>query len=98
MFINNYQNLTIFANTPKKEHNLTKNVAFSLRNKTKKTIINMNLDLKNDDEKQKLGPEKIFFEGPPSKVELIIPFFFPLNCHWDYPLYNYSFTTVLGKL
>merc|ERR1711998_426465 len=26
-------------------------------------------------EKQKLGPEKIFFEGPPSKVELIIPFF-----------------------
>lgn len=75
MFINNFQNLTIFANTPKKEQNLTKSVAFSLRNKTKKTIINMNLDLKNDDEKQKLGPEKIFFEGPPSKVELIIPFF-----------------------
>merc|ERR1711998_141568 len=30
---------------------------------------------KSEEEKQKLGPEKIFFEGPPSKVELIIPFF-----------------------
>jgi len=29
----------------------------------------------NEEEKKKLGPEKIFFEGPPSKVELIIPFF-----------------------
>ena len=35
----------------------------------------MNIETKDDEEKQKLGPEKIFFEGPPSKVELIIPFF-----------------------
>jgi len=31
--------------------------------------------LNTEEAKQKLGPEKIFFEGPPSKVELIIPFF-----------------------
>ena len=35
------------------------------------------MQIKNNknEEKSKLGPEKVYFEGPPSKVELIIPFF-----------------------
>lgn len=43
--------------------------------KNQKTIIFMQVNNKSDIEKQKLGPEKVYFEGPPSKVELIIPFF-----------------------
>jgi hypothetical protein len=75
MFITNFNIGNVFSNTHKIESYFKKNVAFPLRKNSKKSTINMNLDPKNDDEKQKLGPEKIFFEGPPSKVELIIPFF-----------------------
>lgn len=75
MLLNICQNLKISSKTQKIEYNLRKNSYISLRSKKKKTIINMNIETKDDEEKQKLGPEKIFFEGPPSKVELIIPFF-----------------------
>jgi len=54
--------------------------------------------LNTEEEKQKLGPEKIFFEGPPSKVELIIPFFFFVNCNRNYTLYYHSSSAILGKL
>lgn len=51
-----------------------KTINLSFPRKNKNVILNMQGN-SNDDEKQKLGPEKVFFEGPPSKVELIIPFF-----------------------
>jgi hypothetical protein len=54
------------------------NVQTTLRkiNKTKKPVnFCMQAEGNKDIEKQKLAAEKIFFEGPPSKVELIIPFF-----------------------
>merc|ERR1711865_338292 len=54
--------------------------------------------LNTEEAKQKLGPEKIFFEGPPSKVELIIPFFFFVNCKRNYSLYYHSSSAILGKL
>ena len=41
----------------------------------KKKLLLMQSKIDNEDNKQKLAPEKVFFEGPPSKVELIIPFF-----------------------
>ena len=75
MYIDYCQTIKFFSKTPKVYYNLRKNSYISLRSKKKKTIINMNIETKDDEEKQKLGPEKIFFEGPPSKVELIIPFF-----------------------
>jgi len=58
----------------------------------------MNIETKDDEEKQKLGPEKIFFEGPPSKVELIIPFFSILTVIGIIPFFNYPFKTILGEL
>jgi len=45
-------------------------------NKTKKLAnFYMQAESNKEVEKQKLASEKIFFEGPPSKVEMIIPFF-----------------------
>jgi hypothetical protein len=41
----------------------------------KKKFLTMQAKKENEDDKQKLEPEKVFFEGPPSKIELIIPFF-----------------------
>lgn len=55
-------------------YNRRKTTKLSSSRKNKNVILNMQNN-SNDEEKQKLGPEKVFFEGPPSKVELIIPFF-----------------------
>jgi hypothetical protein len=53
------------------------NIALISRIINKKKKYNLNMQIKNNknEEKSKLGPEKVYFEGPPSKVELIIPFF-----------------------
>jgi hypothetical protein len=59
---------SIFVNK-KNTRNFTTNY-----NKNKKNLT-MQSNSNNDEEKQKLLPEKVFFEGPPSKVELLIPFF-----------------------
>lgn len=75
MLINICHYISVSSKIQKVEYNLRKNSCISLRRKNKQTIINMNIETKDDEEKQKLGPEKIFFEGPPSKIELIIPFF-----------------------
>lgn len=60
--------VNIFVNT-----NNTPTFPFNCRKK-KKHLTMQSIDNK-DEEKQKLLPEKVFFEGPPSKVELLIPFF-----------------------
>mmetsp|Transcript_41320 Transcript_41320/g.94133 ORF Transcript_41320/g.94133 Transcript_41320/m.94133 type:complete len:177 (-) Transcript_41320:4062-4592(-) len=43
-------------------------------NKNTKLKINLSKNIKDLPEKQKIEAEKVFFEGPPSKTELIIPF------------------------
>ena len=51
-------------------------IGFKPINNFRKSLqLNMQIEPKNGEEKQKLAAEKVFFEGPPSKVELIIPFF-----------------------
>jgi hypothetical protein len=93
MLINISQNIKTSSSIQKVEYNLRKNSYFSVRHKNKQTSINMKIETKDDEEKQKLGPEKIFFEGPPSKVELIIPFFSILTVIGIIPF----FTTLLRQ-
>ena len=51
-------------------------IGFKPINNFRKSLqLDMQIEPKNGEEKQKLAAEKVFFEGPPSKVELIIPFF-----------------------
>ena len=62
------------GNTPNLSTNVKQISKFFPKKIEKKTIC-MQLTENSENEKQKLGPEKVYFEGPPSKVELIIPFF-----------------------
>jgi len=62
------------GNTSNLSTNVKQISKFSPKKIEKKTI-RMQLTENSENEKQKLGPEKVYFEGPPSKVELIIPFF-----------------------
>jgi len=55
--------------------NRSKYIATLRDNYPKNKLLLMQSKEDNEDNKQKLAPEKVFFEGPPSKVELIIPFF-----------------------
>jgi len=85
------------GNTSNLSTNVKQISKFSPKKIEKKTI-RMQLTENSENEKQKLGPEKVYFEGPPSKVELIIPFFFNFNSNRDNTVYYYIIKAVLGNI
>jgi len=63
-----------FLKSKKKEYTFSINKLSQLKNfPQKKNFSKINLKKSDAEEKQKLDPESIFFQGPPSISELVIP-------------------------
>mmetsp|Transcript_9299 Transcript_9299/g.18600 ORF Transcript_9299/g.18600 Transcript_9299/m.18600 type:complete len:95 (-) Transcript_9299:4255-4539(-) len=58
------------------------------------SVLNMN----DREKKNKIESEKILFEGPPSKLELVIPFISILTVIGIIPFFCYVITAVLGPI